>query len=169
MVLKEVFLMALKEIVTNQKEIKNDIEKTLRIVLEKCRNEVSDLENLLKEKEKIERERNKLLDLCLKEIITDVEYKSKSKEIDERITKLSNKISEEKDKENIRKNIEEIINSIRKVIDNILNFKDFSKNVCKELVDKVIVYSNNKFDFYLKGYVDPFNYEYKSDILYSQR
>ncbi len=168
MVLKEVFSKVLQEIISNKKEIKNDIEKTLKIVLEKCRNEISNLENLEREKEKIERERNKLLDLCLKEIITDEEYKSKSKEINERIINLTDRIKEEKDKENIRKNIDDIISNIRKVIDNILNFKEFSKSVCKELVDKVIVYSNNKFDFYLKGYVDPFNCEYKSDILYSQ-
>ena len=46
--------------------------------------------------------------------------------------------------------------------------KEFSKNVCRELVDKVVIYSKNKFDFYLKGYTDPFNFNYEGNILYSQ-
>ena len=168
LVVKETFSTILKEIITNKKEIKKDVETALKTVLTTCRTEINDIEELIKSKEKVERERSKLLDLCLKEIITDEEYKNKSIELNEKISKYDVEIREQEEKRKIRENIDEIIDNVRKIIDNILNLKEFSKNICKELLDRVVVHNNKKFDFYLKGYEDPFNFDYKGNILYAQ-
>ena len=61
---------------------------------------------------------------------------------------------------------EEILEKIQKTIDNILNIKKFSKNVCKEFVDKIVIYNDKKFDFYLKGYDTSFNFNEESNISY---
>ena len=168
LVVKETFSTILKEIITNKKEIKKDVETALKTVLTTCRTEINDIEELIKSKEKVERERSKLLDLCLKEIITDEEYKNKSIELNEKISKYDVEIREQEEKRKIRENIDDIIDNVRKIIDNILNLKEFSKNICKELLDRVVVHNNKKFDFYLKGYEDPFNFDYKGNILYAQ-
>ena len=55
--------------------------------------------------------------------------------------------------------------NVRKIVNNILNVKDFSKKVCRELVDKVVIYNKKKFDFYLKGYEFPYTFDCKSNIL----
>ena len=89
-------------------------------------------------------------------------------EIENKISKIDKELQAQKNKQMLRDNIEDILCEVRKIIDNILNIKEFSKNVCKELVDKVVIYSKNKFDFYLKGYTDPFNFNYEGNILYSQ-
>ena len=85
-----------------------------------------------------------------------------------KILALDDELKAEINKKNLKENIDDIINNIRNKINDILNIKKFSENICMELVDKVIVYNKKKFDFYLKGYSDPFNLEYKSDILYAQ-
>ena len=60
-----------------------------------------------------------------------------------------------KDKKFLKDNIEEVIENVRRTVDKILNIKNFSKCVCREMVDKVIIYNKNKFDFFLKGYNAP--------------
>lgn len=168
LVIKETFTTILKELIINKKQIKKEIESSLKNVLSVCRNEIKDIEELIKAKEKVERERSKLLDLCLKEIITDDEYKNKSMELNEIIEKYNQQIIEQEEKRKVRDNIDDILENVRKIIDSILDLKVFSKNICKDLLDKVVVYSNKKFDFYLKGYNDPFKINYKSNILHSQ-
>lgn len=55
--------------------------------------------------------------------------------------------------------------NVRKAVDNILNLKKFSKNLCRELVNKVVIHNDRKFDFYLNGYVDSYIFEGKGNIL----
>ena len=59
-----------------------------------------------------------------------------------------------------------VVSSDAFYIDNILNIKKFSKNVCKEFVDKIVIYNDKKFDFYLKGYDTSFNFNEESNISY---
>ena len=154
--LKECFMKALKEILINKKEIKKDIEDYVKRAINKCGKETELNDILLKEKEQLEKEKNKLLDLCIKEIIDEESYKLKNKEIETKIIKLEKEIQEQERKVKIKENIEEVLDNVRKIVDGILSLKKFSKNICKELVDKVVIHSDTKFDFYLKGYKDPY-------------
>lgn len=164
-VLKECFIKSLKEILTNKSTIKKDIEEYVKKAINKCEKETELIDILLKEKEQLIKEKNKVLDLCIKEIIDEETYKLKNKDIEDKIIKIENQLECQEQKRKLKDNIEEILNNIRQTVDEILNFKKFSENVCKELVDKVIIYSNNKFDFYLKGYETPYDFDNKSNIL----
>lgn len=164
-VLKECFTSALKEIVNNKNEIKKDVEEYVKKAINKCEDETRIVDIMIKEKEQLTKEKNKLLDLCIKEIINEETYRRKNKEIEDKIIKVEKEISEQEDKQKMRENIEEILDNVRKAVDNILNLKKFSKNVCRELVDKVVIYNERKFDFYLKGYKDPYIFDNKSNIL----
>lgn len=168
LVIKETFNTLLKEIITNKKEIKKDVETALKGVLTTCRTEINEIDSLIKSRERVERERSRLLDLCLKEIITDDEYKNKSIELNEKIGEYDEQIKEQEEKKKVRENIDEILENVRNIVDKILSLKKFSKNICKDLLDKVVVYNNSKFDFYLKGYEDPFIFNNKGNILYAQ-
>lgn len=163
--LKECFTKALKEILTNKNEIKRDVEEYVKKAINKCEKETELSDILLKEKEQLCKEKNKLLDLCIKEIIDEETYRLKNKEIENKMIKLEKELKAQEQKIKIRDNIEEILSSVRKTVDNILNLKKFSKNICKELVDKVVIYNDTKFDFYLKGYENPYIFDEKSNIL----
>lgn len=168
-VLKECFTKSLQAIVSNKEEIAKDIEEYIKGAVKKSENETKIIDILAKEKEQLNKEKNKLLDLCLKEIISEEMYRAKNNELENKIKKINKEISEQEDKKQIRDNIDEIIANVRKVVYNILSIKKFSKSVCRELVDKVVIYNARKFDFYLKGYTDPYIFENKSNILYLQR
>lgn len=154
--LKICFMKSLQEILNNKNEIKKDVEEYVKIAIKKCEKETQCSDILLKEKEMLYKEKNKLLDLCIKEIIDEEIYNSKNKEIQSRMIKLEKQLKEQEDRIKIRDNTKEILNNASDLVDNILNFKKFSKNVCKELIEKVIIYSDKKFDFYLKGNKTPF-------------
>lgn len=164
-VLKACFMKALQQIVINKKEIKKDIEFYIRKAISKCEDETKIGDILIKEKEQITKEKNKLLDLCIKEIISEETFRMKSKELEDKIIKIDKEISEQEDKIKMKENIDEILENVRKAVDNILNLKKFSKNLCRELVNKVIIYNDRKFDFYLNGYTEPYIFEDKSNIL----
>ena len=167
--LKQCFMKALKEILINKKEIKKDIENYVKIAINKCGKETELNDILLKEKEQLGKEKNKLLDLCIKEIIDEESYKQKNKEIENKMIKLEKEIQEQERKVKLKEDIEEVLDNVRKIVDGILNLKKFSKNICKELVDKVVIHSDTKFDFYLKGYEDPYIFgNNESNILYLQ-
>lgn len=168
-VLKEGFMRALEQIISNKTKIKKDIEGYIKTAVNKCDNDTNEATILVKEKEKLSKEKNKLLDLCIKELVDEETFRIKSKEIEEKVIRLDEEISKQESKIKLRENIEEILEDVNKAVDKILNLKKFSKNVCRELVDKVVIYNNTKFDFYLKGYTEPyiFNFE-KSNISYLQ-
>ena len=164
-ILKECFMRTLKEIVGDKQKIKKEVEEYVRDAVSKCQGECKTLDIYIEEKEKLIKERNKLLDLCIKGIIDDNIFKAKKEEIDNKIDSIEKEISKQEDKKLLKDNIEDIIENVRKSVDKILNIKEFSKNVCRELVDKVIIYNSKKFDFFLKGYKTPFNFSEKSNIL----
>lgn len=164
-ILKECFMRTLKEIVSDKQKIKKEVEEYVREAVSKSQGECKTLDIYIEEKEKLIKERNKLLDLCIKGIIDDNIFKAKKEEIDNKINSIEKEISKQEDKKLLKDNIEDIIENVRKSVDKILNIKEFSKNVCRELVDKVIIYNSKKFDFFLKGYKTPFNFSEKSNIL----
>lgn len=164
-VLKECFMKALKEIIKDKQKIKKEVEEYVRNAIQKCESEVQTVDIYINEKEQLIKERNKLLDLCIKEIIDDTTFKAKNEDIENKLKNIEKEIDRQKDKITIKENIEEILENVRKAVDKILSVKEFSKNICRELVEKVIIYNNRKFDFFLKGYSNPFIFNQESNIL----
>ena len=144
------------------------METILKNVLKKCDSEIQVGERLLKEKEQLNKDKRKLLDLCIKEVISEQDFKIKNEELEEEIKRVDKEIKQQEDKQMLRDNIEDILDNARKVIDKILDIKEFSKSVCRELVDKVIIYNKKKFDYYIKGYKNPYLFDYEGNILYLQ-
>ena len=164
--LKICFMKALKEVLINKKEIKKETEQYIKLVLNKCGQETQLNDILVKDKEQLMKERSRLLDLCIKGIVDEETFSLKNNEIIEKINKIEIELDFQKQKVRMKENAEEILEKIQKTIDNILNIKKFSKNVCKEFVDKIVIYNDKKFDFYLKGYDTSFNFNEESNISY---
>ena len=167
-VLKECFMKALKEIIKDKQHIKKEVEMYLKGAIQKCAEETQAVDIFKNEKERLIKEKNKLLDLCIKEIIDETTFKMKNKDLENKIENIEEEIKKNNKRMALKENTEEIINHIKKAIDKILNMKEFSKNICRELVDKVIIYNDKKFDFYLKGSTNPFMLNEENNILLPQ-
>ena len=76
-------------------------------------------------------------------------HKKKDKEEEMKI--IDRQLIEEKEQQEAIENKDKIISKAKKIIEDIVNTKTISDEVCKSLVDKVIAYNKSTFDFYLKG------------------
>lgn len=165
-VLKAVFMESLKKIISDKNEIQRDIEMQIRKVVGKCDDETQLADILFAEQQQLTKEENRLLDLYLKEIIDVETYQNKKKEIMDKLLNVRTQLDKQSQKHKLKENVGVIIENAKKVINNILNLKKFSDNVCKELVDKIIIYNSKKFDVYLRGYETPYIFDEKSNISY---
>mgnify|MGYP007066793386 FL=1 len=155
-----------KEIIAEKNEIQKDIEIQIKKVVGKCESETQLVDILLGEQQQLKKEECRLLDLYLKEIIDVETYQNKKQEIVNKLSNINGQLEQQEQKRKLKENIGEIIENAKKVVNNILTLKKFSDNVCKELVDKIIIYNSKKFDVYLKGYETPYIFDDKSNISY---
>lgn len=165
-VLKAIFMESFKEIIAEKNEIQKDIEIQIKKVVGKCESETQLVDILLGEQQQLKKEECRLLDLYLKEIIDVETYQNKKQEIVNKLSNINGQLEQQEQKRKLKENIGEIIENAKKVVNNILTLKKFSDNVCKELVDKIIIYNSKKFDVYLKGYETPYIFDDKSNISY---
>ena len=165
-VLQECLKDILKNIIKNKDEIINDVGKMVETTINK-RTKKEKKDNIwLKRKEEIEKERQKAIELCIKGLITEDELQQKKEEKAEELRKIEMELQEQQDELKALENKDVIIKEAKKTIEDIVNVKKVTDEVCKSLVEKVIVHSKNDFDFYLKGNQGNF-FKRKGVLLYN--
>ena len=73
-----------------------------------------------------------------------------------------------REKDFINEKQKQLLNEVKKVIKEIANAERFSDSVCRELVDKVVIYSKTEYAFYIKGKKGNFFLDNKGNILYNK-
>lgn len=160
------FNQVIKKITSKDKEeIISNTMKIISSVIKKNTSFTSDEERLCQKKIKLKNQIDKAIKLCVNEIITEEELKEQKKELEKELNFVNQDLSKIKDKQDLLNNKDDLLSQIRKTLDEILDFKITSDEICKEVLEKVVVKSKNEFDFYIKGYSTPFFKNYKSVIL----
>lgn len=134
--LKKAFKIALLRTGMNKNTVNNSLIKTFTELLGKYDDRVS----LNNDKEKLVEVREKLLTIYLDGIISREIYVEKRNEIDDMIKDL------EKNKTKIAKNS----------IENNKFEEERYDEVCKQLLEKIVVIDSNTVDVYIKNYKEPF-------------
>ena len=170
-VYEDVLMQCLKEII---KQIAKDKEKIINIVQELVvsvinKREKKELnENItLKRKEAIIKERERAIELCIKGLITEEELERKKDEKKEELKQIEKELQKQQEEIKAVENKEEIIKKSKQLITDIINTKVNSDEVCRTLVDKVIVHNKAEFDFYLKGSRDDYFSKKDGVLLYN--
>ena len=151
-VLQLTFLDILKSLYYDKKRVIQDIELLMKKSIINDNFDEDKKKEYEKEKEKAEREKDKILDLCIKEIISEDDYVRKTTDINKKIDYINTSIEKYNNKTKIKKSVNTQIDEIKKVVTNVLKFEKFSDKICEKMLDKIIVHNSTKFDFYLKGY-----------------
>lgn len=150
-VLKECIKGIIKEIAKDKEKIISDVEKIVESTIYK-RVKKEEKENVvLKRKKEIENERQKAIELCIKGLITEEELEQKKKEKEEELKMINQELREQEEEIKALENKNKIIEKANQTINDIVNTRIFSDEVCRSLIDKIIVYNKAEFDFYLKG------------------
>ena len=165
-VLKECVKSIIKEIVKDKERIINDIEKVVENTINKRVKKEEEGNLLLKRKEEIQKERQRAIELCIKGLITEEELQLKKEEKEEELKIIDRELKEQEEELNAVENKTQIIDKAKQTIEDIVENKVISDEVCKSLVDKVIVHSKADFDFYLKGNQGDF-FKRKGVLLYN--
>lgn len=150
-VLKECLRSILKEIIKDKERIINDVEKIVETTINNRIKKEEKENTLLNKKEEIKKERQRAIELCIKGLITEEELQLKKEEKEEELRIIDLKLKEQEEEINAFENKKQIIDKAKQTIEDIVETKIISDEVCKSLVDKVIVHSKADFDFYLKG------------------
>lgn len=150
-VLKECLKSILKEVIKDKEKIISDVEKIVETTINKRIKKEEKGNMLLNRKEEIKKERQRAIELCIKGLITEDELQMKKKEKEEELRIIDLELKEQEEEINAFENKKQIIDKAKQTIEDIVETKIISDEVCKSLVDKVIVHSKADFDFYLKG------------------
>lgn len=160
------FNQVMKKITTDDKEeIINSTLKVISSIIKKSTSLNTNEERLCQKKEKLESQIKKAISLCISEVITDDELKEQKIQLESELSLVNKELECIKDKQELLKNKEMLLKDIRLTMNKILDFQIVNDEICKEVLDKVVVKSKNDFDFYIKGYNTPFFKNYTGVIL----
>ena len=149
-VLEEVLKSILRDVIKKKEEIICNLEKAIFKVLEENKAE-SQIKDIKAQISRIENRKEKLIDLYADEAISKSEFKTRNDEYNRQLDTLSDKF---KECETINAKLKEEKNLLAKIkttIKKLTNVEVFSEEVCKELLNKIIVYDRNHFKVILNG------------------
>lgn len=150
-VLQKCLKEIIKQIAKDKEQIINTVQQLVENVINKREKKELKENTTLKRKEAIIRERDKAIELCIKGLITEEELARKKEEKQEELKQIERELLEQQEELKAIENKNEIIEKSKQLITDIINTKVFSDEVCRTLVDKIIVHNKAEFDFYLKG------------------
>lgn len=145
----------------DKQEIVNNTLKVISSNIKKCTSLNTDEERLCQKKEKLEAQIKKAISLCINEVITEDELKEQKKQLENELSLVNKELESIQNKQELLNNTETLLENIKKSMNDMLDFQSVSDEICKEVLEKVIVKNKNEFDFYIKGYSTPFfkNYD----------
>ncbi|MCJ7854852.1 recombinase family protein [Lachnospiraceae bacterium NSJ-143] len=149
-ILEGCFLNALNSLVLNKQNVSKIIKSIVYRAINQAKDNTNEIKLLKASIEKIEAKKGKLIDLYVTERITreqfDFNDKQYSTQLEGLFTSLNKLESENKSNNDLKGKLSEIDN----LVDSICCCDEFSEEVCKKILDKVIVYSRDRIDFYFK-------------------
>ena len=152
---EDVLQQCLKEIINQIAKDKESIINEVQLLVENIINKREKKElrenTTLKRKEAIIKERDRAIELCIKGFITEEELERKKEEKQEELRQIEMELLEQQEELKAVENKKEVIAKSKQIITDIISTKVFSDEVCRSLVDKVIIHNKAEFDFYLKG------------------
>ena len=134
----EIFKVILNKFLLNKEDIIQDLLNRYKKYnfAKDFEMEISKIESNIKS---VEFKKDKLLELTIKNLITDEEFYKRNEQLNEKIRKYNNEIKELKEeKENIS-SIEESMKQIKKVLEKEVNIEKNVEDLIKLLVDKIYV------------------------------
>ena len=167
--LKEAVKIAVARANIDTKDIESNLMSTLSssIISNKRQNENA-LKMLIRQKENLEEEKNRLLDLYLSGTITTSIYKAKNLEIETQINSILKDIEENNAKQKQEQSAEEVMRKVAKKIKMIIDNRssDGDDIICKQLVEKIMIFDRKNCDIYLKNVEIPIHIDNLNKLEY---
>lgn len=159
-VLLEGVQFVLRHIQLNKGKIISDIIGEIK---ELNNTEISvDTKKIKADIESLEKKKIKLIDSLMDNLITQDEMVTQKSYYDEKIGALTVKLSEAEKAENELKKKSEAMNEYISEIRSLLDFTDLNDEICREVLEKIIIYRNHVLEVHIKALPYPVILVYNS-------
>ena len=169
-VLRQAFISILNEILKNKDGIINNLEKAVFKVIEETQNDTK-IKYVAVQIDKIKKRKEKLIDLYSDEAISKSEFKNRNEEYNTQLEKLDENLKQYKALKEKYSEKRELSRKIKNTISKLAKAEKYSEEVCKELLNKIIVYNRNHFKVILNCNIEKdvyFQEEEYSDLSKTQ-
>lgn len=148
--LEDAFLSVLNAIVKDKEEIMLEVQKAVIQAIEQSNDMTTQAEALKSKKAKIEAKKKRLVELFVGGTVDREQYDTlhdsyiaEIEKIDVEIEKIENQAEE---KEDLKKRV----NAVNKAIKSLVFLEEFSPEICRKTLDKVVVESRKSLTFFLR-------------------
>jgi len=161
--LQQVFLKSLKDIVTGKEQIIAEVENAVINAVGEIQTSTEET-NINREIIRLERKLDVLLDARLENEITKDEFKKKKTLMEMELNILNKKLKESENRQQLIDNQHALMDKIRDIIKKLVSSEEFSGEVCKEVLEKIIVHGRSEYSVYFKDLKDSYFFTELGDI-----
>lgn len=159
--LDKIFIEIFTDFIENKKEYLNLVLKEYENVIQSY-NSSEDEDSIKNQISAIEKQKDKLLDLSLKEIIDDIEFKKRNDKFNQDIAELNDKLEKLSNPDLELKKMKDKIEEIRGAISKKLNIKEQLPNLMRVLIERIEVEKINNDRKHVKLII---YFNFKADII----
>ena len=153
-ILKAQFLEVLKKTAANADDIKSQVKRTLNDVVTNGGDNREEMNHIEIEMGKLANRKLKLIELFTDGSITRREFDISNDNYLKQIETLSDELGRFRRDEESKKDLRDKIKTIDKTVDNIFTFEEFSEEVCKSLLRKVVVKGRDSISYFFSSSPD---------------
>ncbi len=149
--LQELFLTVLSSIIRNRKEIIQEIEEVIFSVIDEETTDDMGMDSLKNDIDKLNIKKGKLIELFTDGQIKREEFNRINNSYNHQIKILENNLQTLEKNEDKENEISDKIKEIEKTIAGIAELQEFSQEICKQVLNKIIVGDREELSFFING------------------
>lgn len=150
-VIENAFLCVLEDFIIDKPKIIESIESSLKKALSEAGQDQKQAEKLQAMIDRTQSKKKKLVELFMDNMISKDEFNSMRDELSGYIGSCKAEIEKMKAIQARQQNFNELMGNIKHKVENIVNLNEFSGEVCKGLLNKVIVHGREHLEFFING------------------
>ncbi|MCL1867168.1 MAG: recombinase family protein, partial [Oscillospiraceae bacterium] len=152
--------LALQSTTQNKAKITAELKQDIIQALSEKPDNTETINALGKKIKSVHSKKSKLIELFTDSIITRAEFDIKNEQYENSLLAYTAELASLAASGEDAKDLHERFALIGKAVEKIANFGEFSEEVCRECLEKIVVHNREQLDVYLAGNLDsPFYYE----------
>lgn len=149
--LSEYLLSALKSVTKSKDRIIKEIKRDLKTVLESKPDNSQSISEIQSSINKIGSKKTRLIELYTDGTITRADFDKSNDQYNSQFEALNKDLDLLAIEDSKTEDLKERFNAINQAVEKIASFDQFSEEVCKKVLHKIVVHSRDKISVYLNG------------------
>jgi len=142
---------ALKTVVTSKEKIMHEVKRDASEVIQRKTDNSTAIEAVKAKIVKQQDKKSRLIELYTDGAITRADFNTASEQFDSQVESLNSELTAILQEENKMEDLKARISAIDKAIEHIASFEEFSEEVGKQVLKKIVVHGREQIDVYLAG------------------